>query len=154
MAFQTTNDAAATKWSMPRATKRRMGEEDEDDNNMIAYEGVKRLSCQHQRSVDMATSAPQQQKAPLPSITYASPDYRPPPRSDALWLQPAPSSTLMMMDEELTDEEALLTPLPSMQQQQQQQPKYTSTAPTVNLMDHHQHQHHHHQHSSFSQVQA
>lgn len=32
------NDAAATKWSMPRATKRRMGEEDEDDNNMIAYE--------------------------------------------------------------------------------------------------------------------
>lgn len=108
------------------------------------------MSCQHQRSVDMATSAPQQQ-APLPSITYASPDYRPPPRSDALWLQPvqpAPPSN-MMMDEELTDEEALLTPLPSMQhqQQQQQQPKYTSTT-AVDLMGHH------HQHSSFSQVQA
>lgn len=107
------------------------------------------MSCQHQRSVDMATSASQQQ-APLPSITYASPDYRPPPRSDALWLQPvqpAPPSN-MMMDEELTDEEALLTPLPSMQQQQQQQqPKYTSTT-AVDLMGHH------HQHSSFSQVQA
>lgn len=29
------NDAAATKWSMPRATKRRISEE---DDNMIAYE--------------------------------------------------------------------------------------------------------------------
>ncbi|KAI7883415.1 hypothetical protein K492DRAFT_205386 [Lichtheimia hyalospora FSU 10163] len=139
MAFQSTNDAAATKWSMPRATKRRICEE---DDNTITYEGVKRLSCQHERSVDMATSAPQQQQA-LPSITYASPDYRPPPRSDALWLQPVqPAPSTMMMDEEHTHQEALF-PLPSTQQHQ---PNYTSSTATVNLMGHH--------HSSFSQVQA
>ncbi|KAI9264840.1 hypothetical protein BY458DRAFT_513757 [Sporodiniella umbellata] len=45
---------------------------------------------------------------PMPSITYASPDYRPPPPAVMpLWLQPTASS---FAEEDSEDEPALLTP--------------------------------------------
>ncbi|KAF7722431.1 hypothetical protein EC973_003133 [Apophysomyces ossiformis] len=59
-------------------------------------------------------SSPQNE---LPPITYASPDYRPPPRQDALWLQPIHAPTApTVMEEDSTDEDdapVLLTPLGS-----------------------------------------
>ncbi|KAI9244112.1 hypothetical protein BDA99DRAFT_529447 [Phascolomyces articulosus] len=67
------------------------------------------------------------EQANLPSITYASADYRPPPRPDALWLQaPLPTATTTAtsvtnsnhMDEDLTDEDdnhSVLTPSTSLQ---------------------------------------
>ncbi|KAI9320567.1 hypothetical protein BX666DRAFT_2024209 [Dichotomocladium elegans] len=81
-------------------------------------EPVKRMNLHHSRSSfgadqTMSPSLP----STLPSITYASPDYRPPPRSDALWLQPVHPSPVTMMDEDLTDEEALLTPSAVIQSQ-------------------------------------
>lgn len=68
-------------------------------------DALRRSAC------DPTAAAPPESQ--LPSITYASPDYRPPPRLDALWLQPPPPPPTMMMDEDLTDEDdshSLLTP--------------------------------------------
>jgi hypothetical protein len=58
-------------------------------------------------------NAPPKPEITLPSLTFASPDYRPPPRPDALWLQPVPSSTSTpMMEDDSTDEDDVL-PNPS-----------------------------------------
>ncbi|KAI9469083.1 MAG: hypothetical protein EXX96DRAFT_590387 [Benjaminiella poitrasii] len=66
----------------------------------------------------------------LPAITYASPDYRPPPPNEApLWAQPVYSATPTAANSPLStteddseeDDSALLTPLYHQQQQQQQQ---------------------------------
>lgn len=60
----------------------------------------------------------QHQQQQLPSITYASPDYRPAVQPNALWLQPPPPTTVpppaMMMDETMTDEgDSTTVPTPS-----------------------------------------
>lgn len=57
-------------------------------------------------------NAPPKPEITLPSLTFASPDYRPPPRPDALWLQPVPSTTTPMMEDDSTDEDDVL-PNPS-----------------------------------------
>jgi hypothetical protein len=62
----------------------------------------------------------------IPAITYASPDYRPPPPTETpLWLQPVAANSPMTEDDS-EDDSALLTPshqksLQLLQQQQQQQ---------------------------------
>lgn len=69
----------------------------------------------------------QQQQQQLPSITYASPDYRPVVQPNALWLQPPPPTTVqplpaMMMDETMTDEDDSTTvPTPSSSSSSHQQ---------------------------------
>jgi hypothetical protein len=58
----------------------------------------------------------------LPAITYASPDYRPPPRAEVpLWLQPMNTASSPMTEDESEDESVLLTPSYQQFQQQQQQ---------------------------------
>lgn len=47
----------------------------------------------------------------LPAITYASPDYRPLPRTDALWLQPVNATSPMTEDDSNDEDESLLTPM-------------------------------------------
>lgn len=65
----------------------------------------------------------------IPAITYASPDYRPPPPTGTpLWLQPVAANSPMTEDDS-EDDSVLLTPsyqksqqlLQQQQQQQQQQ---------------------------------
>ncbi|CAO3599760.1 unnamed protein product [Absidia cylindrospora] len=51
-------------------------------------QGTKRLNDLSQEF--NPNNAPPKADNTLPSLTYASPDYRPPPRADALWLQPVP----------------------------------------------------------------
>ncbi|KAI8137490.1 hypothetical protein BJV82DRAFT_674710 [Fennellomyces sp. T-0311] len=114
MAFQFGNHDA---WKLNNASKRRM-----DDDDDAEEECIKRQ--QHQQQQKLQADLIAEEQSELPSITYASPDYRPPPRPDALWLQPipptstpAPMSTTMM-DEDLTDEDdaqAVLTPSSSLQ---------------------------------------
>ncbi|KAG0171024.1 hypothetical protein DFQ30_001644 [Apophysomyces sp. BC1015] len=91
-----------------QSSKRKLDCADESQE----YSTVKRLNDVHKLFNPSATElAPQ---SDLPSITYASPDYRPPPREDALWLQPInPVSAPTMMEEDSTDEDeaqVLLTP--------------------------------------------
>lgn len=59
----------------------------------------------------------------LPAITYASPDYRPPPRTEVpLWLQPMNTgASSPMTEDDSEDETVLLTPSLQLFQQQQQQ---------------------------------
>jgi hypothetical protein len=49
---------------------------------------------------------------PLPSLTYASPDYRPPTQDNALWLQPINTNSPMSEDDSNDeDDPMILTPL-------------------------------------------
>ncbi|KAI8890767.1 hypothetical protein K501DRAFT_142609, partial [Backusella circina FSU 941] len=48
----------------------------------------------------------------LPSITYASPDYRPPTQENALWLQPINTYSPMSEDDSNDEDDAMiLTPI-------------------------------------------
>ncbi|KAI8384428.1 uncharacterized protein BYT42DRAFT_562521 [Radiomyces spectabilis] len=79
--------------------------EDNDEEEFI----LKRFNDISARLTSVAQTTPDSN---LPSITYASPDYRPPPRTDALWLQPVPTAT-PAMEEDSTDEDdtqSLMTP--------------------------------------------
>ncbi|ORY97597.1 hypothetical protein BCR43DRAFT_523739 [Syncephalastrum racemosum] len=90
--------------SLKHACKRRMDDEDDIE--------TKRFVDDERKQTDLSSVAPAQSS--LPSITYASPDYRPPPRADALWLQPQHTSTpSMTMDEDLTDEDDMAQSLPT-----------------------------------------
>ncbi|KAI8079071.1 uncharacterized protein B0P05DRAFT_108254 [Gilbertella persicaria] len=77
-------------------------------------------------STQFSPDVPKQE--PLPAITYASPDYRPPPPTETpLWLQPMPSTanSPMTEDDYFEDDNALLTPsLQKLQQQQEQEKSY------------------------------
>ncbi|KAI7863034.1 hypothetical protein BDF14DRAFT_1438101 [Spinellus fusiger] len=64
-----------------------------DDDNERQFNGTKKFNSTCSVMYDPLPISP------LPSITYASPDYRPPPREDALWLQ----STIQSPIEDLTD---------------------------------------------------
>ncbi|KAI9012666.1 hypothetical protein CLU79DRAFT_769568 [Phycomyces nitens] len=62
---------------------KRRHEDDEDEDQAKEFNDCKRFNDTRESSFDDRTPV-----SPLPSITYAGPDYRPPPRKDALWLQP------------------------------------------------------------------
>ncbi|KAI8358437.1 hypothetical protein EDC96DRAFT_514335 [Choanephora cucurbitarum] len=106
---------------MPRtSSKRRM---DEDDND-TGYQQPSTSAFTTKRHFDLNTQfSPEEPKQePLPAITYASPDYRPPPPTETpLWLQPVPSNANSPMTEDgySEDDNVLLTP--SLQKFQQQQ---------------------------------
>ncbi|KAI8370989.1 hypothetical protein BD560DRAFT_396555 [Blakeslea trispora] len=111
--------------SMPRtSSKRRM---DEDDND-TGYQQSLTSTSTTKRHFDLNTQfSPEEPKQePLPAITYASPDYRPPPPTETpLWLQPMPSNANSPMTEDgySEDDNALLTPsLQKLQQQQDDKP--------------------------------
>ncbi|ORZ26138.1 hypothetical protein BCR42DRAFT_401656 [Absidia repens] len=112
-----------------QSTKRRMHEDDEENDQVMPFtkqdQGTKRLNDLSQEF--NPNNEPPKADSPLPSLTYASPDYRPPPRADALWLQPVPpppqsslQSAVMpstpldntvaqpMMEEDSTDEDDIL----------------------------------------------
>ncbi|OBZ82984.1 hypothetical protein A0J61_08970, partial [Choanephora cucurbitarum] len=124
--------------SMPRtSSKRRMDEDDNDTGyqqvitNKYSLEIVIYFCLQPstsafttKRHFDLNTQfSPEEPKQePLPAITYASPDYRPPPPTETpLWLQPMPSNANSPMTEDgySEDDNVLLTP--SLQKFQQQQ---------------------------------
>ncbi|KAL0075673.1 hypothetical protein F4703DRAFT_1946482 [Phycomyces blakesleeanus] len=63
---------------------KRRHEDDEDESQVEEYNS-KRFN--DTRETSFGDEQPRA-ASPLPSITYASPDFRPPPRQDALWLQP------------------------------------------------------------------
>ncbi|KAI9300886.1 hypothetical protein BJ944DRAFT_291362 [Cunninghamella echinulata] len=109
-----------------RPVKRRTFDDDdieelENQQNFfpIKVETVKRVNNLNQTFDPTSTSSSNENK--LPSLTYASPDYRPLPRKDALWLQPVPLSqplhllnndhndnnnaTTTFMEDDLTDED-------------------------------------------------
>lgn len=63
----------------------------------------------------------------IPAITFASPDYKPPPRDEVpLWLQPVNAAASPMTEDESEDETVLLTPSCLQGQQQQQQKQQQS----------------------------
>ncbi|KAI9491756.1 hypothetical protein BDB00DRAFT_831329 [Zychaea mexicana] len=135
MAFQFGNTSNNEKWVLTNASKRRMDDDDDDDyaaGTATGEEGIKRLQNQqhHQQKtqIDLTT----QNQPNLPSITFASADYRPPPRPDALWLRAPPPATHTVMDEDLTDEDdgqAVLTPSTSLQHPSTSKPHQYSTTP-------------------------
>ncbi|ORX52692.1 hypothetical protein DM01DRAFT_1336476 [Hesseltinella vesiculosa] len=92
------------------SVKRRVMHDDSENSfspqSLWPANPVKRLHQKEQQ--------PEPEPAPkvtVPSLTFASPDYRPPPRPDALWLQPVPQPTTFMMEEDSTDDDdALRTP--------------------------------------------
>ncbi|KAI8987821.1 hypothetical protein BDF20DRAFT_852376 [Mycotypha africana] len=91
-----------------RACKRRINEDEEEP--VIA-----------KRYFDLNTqfSPDQPVQKVLPAITYASPDYRPPPPTETpLWLQPVNANSPMTEDDS-EDDAALLTPSYAKLQQQQ-----------------------------------
>ncbi|GAN06092.1 hypothetical protein MAM1_0111d05569 [Mucor ambiguus] len=112
------------------SNKRRMDDEDEEvymhSQQSIATRFIK--SNVHQpiatkRYFDLHTqfSPDQPAQKELPAITYASPDYRPPPPAELpLWLQPM-SVNSPMTEDDSEDDSALLTPSYQLAQQQQQQ---------------------------------
>ncbi|KAI8149776.1 hypothetical protein BJV82DRAFT_652966 [Fennellomyces sp. T-0311] len=90
------------------STKRRFGDVADD------YEQESPLYKRLNESVPSAKHpARYEQPAPMPAITYASPDYRPPVSPNALWLQPPqqqPEPSAMAVDEaDSTDEDELTT---------------------------------------------
>ncbi|KAI8330310.1 hypothetical protein BC941DRAFT_440781 [Chlamydoabsidia padenii] len=88
-------------------TKRRMHDDDDDDcNGSIKDQSTKRLNALSQQF--SPNNEPLKPEVALPSLTFASPDYRPPPRSDALWLQPVPNSSMAIMEDDSTDEDDVL----------------------------------------------
>ncbi|KAI8082029.1 hypothetical protein BDF21DRAFT_416972 [Thamnidium elegans] len=88
------------------SSKRRM--DDGDDEPIVT-----------KRYFDLHTQFSPNQPMPekdLPAITYASPDYRPPPPTDTpLWLQPMNATSPMTEDD--SEDESVITP--SYQQKQQ-----------------------------------
>ncbi|KAF1805312.1 hypothetical protein FB192DRAFT_1362274 [Mucor lusitanicus] len=102
------------------SNKRRMDDEDEEPIVTKRY-----FDLHTQFSPDQP---PQKE---LPAITYASPDYRPPPPAELpLWLQPM-SANSPMTEDDSEDDSALLTPsyqLAQQQQQQQQQQQFGKPA--------------------------
>ncbi|KAI7852160.1 hypothetical protein BDC45DRAFT_197825 [Circinella umbellata] len=144
MAFQI-NTNINENLVLNNACKRGRMDEDEDEDdygtNFITKsttsmeEGIKRLQNeqQHQKMQNDLTA---QDQPNLPSITYASADYRPPPRPDALWLQAPPSTvpatTNNTMDEDLTDEDdvqSILTPSTSLQHPSNKSQHYVNNNP-------------------------
>ncbi|CAO3622426.1 unnamed protein product [Cunninghamella echinulata] len=141
-----------------RPVKRRTFDDDdinelENQQNFfpIKVETMKRVNNLNQTfdptSTSSSSSSSNENK--LPSLTYASPDYRPLPRKDALWLQPVPLSqplhllnnnnnnnnnndhnnntTITFMEDDLTDEDDSV-PTPCYQPHQLTSSNSTTTA--------------------------
>ncbi|KAI8085016.1 uncharacterized protein BX664DRAFT_338342 [Halteromyces radiatus] len=137
MSFQTFNHV------INQPTKRRMCDDEQDDDNvsMMKDQGPKRLNDLTQEF--NPNNEPPKPNFTLPSLTYASPDYRPPPRTDALWLQPVPQPTSQHtttvnnslssgqpMDDDSTDEDDTL-PTPGYQPHSISKP--TQQSSTTNI---------------------
>ncbi|KAG2208233.1 hypothetical protein INT47_006088 [Mucor saturninus] len=92
-------DYQLTSVQNQRAPKRRMDEEDEEVIVTKRY-----FDLHTQFSPDLP--APEKD---LPAITYASPDYRPPPPKETpLWLQPVAAPSPMTEDD--SEDESVMTP--------------------------------------------
>ncbi|KAG0744618.1 hypothetical protein G6F57_004809 [Rhizopus arrhizus] len=82
---------------------------DDEDESIVINDNNKRYFDLHTQFSPVETS----KEKILPAITYASPDYRPPPRAEVpLWLQPIPAAaTSPATEDESEDDAPLLTPV-------------------------------------------
>ncbi|CAO3646724.1 unnamed protein product [Cunninghamella blakesleeana] len=138
-----------------QSVKRRMFDDDDDDDfNQNTFhineETIKKVNNLNQTFDPTNTSKnhPQHHEPKLPSLTYASPDYRPLPRKDALWLQPVPQTIPLnlndnnnqndhIMEDDLTDEDDSV-PTPCYQPNNQIAPSTSATttnSSTINKMN-------------------